>query len=236
MKFIVIFLIITLITVGIFMLRSKFSVSQKAPSQFVILDSEHSTSDHLPIVSGNFLEEIELKYSDKEWKRYPNEYTDLMEKLYDDVYSPWRGEVSHAEFLSEMTNEQKLYFALINFEGQTNNGGVYQFLFNMPELSIITLEAMKAANLEKLAADYEVVLQEFFGKFETIQDLKSKFQQNNKSWDKRWSSFAEGYQELESTSIIESYFFSEDYKKEFQGKVIQFIKENKSGLMKTQGK
>ena len=76
------------------------------------------------------------------------------------------------------------------------------------------------------------VLQEYFGKFETIQELNKQFQDDSKKWNKRWNSFAEGYKELESTFEIENYFYDEDYVKEFQAKMVEFVKSNRNGLMK----
>lgn len=182
----------------------------------------------------NWLSETELKYSNREWESYPNEHTDQSEKICNDVYRPWKGEISHAEFLNKLTKEQRMYFALINFEAQTNNGGVYQFLFNYPELAIITLDAMNAAKLGELKNDYENVLNEFFGKFRTIQELNVRFQDSNTEWDKRWNSFVEGYKELPTAEKIEEYFYDNDYQKEYQSKVVQFVKDNAKGLMKTE--
>ncbi|QOD61115.1 DUF4375 domain-containing protein [Polaribacter haliotis] len=234
MKTGIILIIIVLILIGIFWFRNKSKVYEKAPNDFVMLESETESTDYLPIVDENWLKETELKYAGKEWESYPNECTDQGEKLCNDVYRPWKGEITHTEFLNKLTKEQRMYFALINFESQTNNGGVYQFLFNYPELSLITLQAMKVAKMEKLASDYENVLHEYFGKFETIQELNNKFQDDSKKWDKRWNSFAEGYKELESTFEIENYFYDKDYVKEFHSKMVEFVKEHRNGLMKTE--
>jgi hypothetical protein len=234
MKTGIILIIVVLIIIGFFWFRNKSKVYEKAPNDFVMLESKTESTDYLPIVDRNWLNEIELKYSEKKWESYPNEHTDQSEKLCNDVYRPWKGEIPHSEFLNKLTKEQRMYFALINFEAQTNNGGVYQFLFNYPELSIITLDAMRVANLGKLTDDYEEVLNGFFGKFETISELKNQFQDENRSWDKRWHSFTEGYEKIESTADIEDYFYEEDYVKEFQSKVVQFVKSNSNGLMKTE--
>lgn len=234
MKTTILIVIIALVIIGVFLFKNKSRDYDKAPSDFVLLESEIESYDKLTIVDKNWLKETELKYIGKNWESYPNEYTDQSEKLCNDVYRPWKGEITHFDFISKMTKEQKMYFALINFEAQTNNGGVYQFLFNMPELSLITLESMKYAKMDKLATDYEKVLNQFFGKFKTLEDLNNKFQDNSQKWDKRWNSFAEGYTELNSTAAIEEYFYDKSYTKEFQNKMVQFVKENSNGLMKTE--
>src|SRR5690606_12677536 len=230
---IIITIIIVLIIIGFFWFRANSKNYVKAPTNFVLLESNSESADFLPSVDQNWLKETELKYSEKVWETYPNEHTEQSEKLCNDVYKPWKGEIPHSDFINKMTKEQKMYFALINFESQTNNGGVYQFLFNMPELSLITLEAMKVAKMDKLAKDYEKVLQEYFGKFDNIQELNKRFQNKSHDWDKRWNSFAEGYKELETTVVIEDYFYDKDYVQEFQAKMVQFVKENAHGLMIT---
>jgi hypothetical protein len=79
-----------------------------------------------------------------------------------------------------------------------------------------------------------LVLNEFFGKFKTIEDLKSKFQNNSLQWNKRWNSFVEGYKEIPQAAIIEGYFYNEGYKKEFHLKMAQFVMDNQKELMKTE--
>jgi uncharacterized protein YaaN involved in tellurite resistance len=91
---------------------------------------------------------------------------------------------------------------------------------------------MKEVGVEKLAQDYEIVLKEYFGKFNTIQELYSRFQNENNEWNKRWNSFAEGYKELQSTEIIEDYFYTENFVKIYQEKLIEYVKANPTKLYK----
>lgn len=92
---------------------------------------------------------------------------------------------------------------------------------------------MKSAKMDKLGNDYQKVLQEFFGNFETFQELILKFQDQNMDWDKRWNSFVEGYKDLPSAAIIEDYFYNEDFVLEFASKMVNFVKINKEKLFRT---
>ena len=230
---VIIIIIIILFIIGVLLFNRKSTDFVKAPTDFVLLHSKTETTDFLPVVEIDWHAKTELKYKDKEWSSYPNEYSEQAEKLCNDVYDKWNDEITHAEFLNQLTKEQRMYFALITFEAQVNNGGVYQFLFNYPDLSIITLDAMKSAKMEKLSSDYEAVLNEFFGKFETIKELNEKFQDENTTWDKRWNSFIDGYNELPSSATIENYFFNDKFVKEFGNKMVLFVKDNQKGLFKT---
>jgi len=213
---ILIIIILLILVVGFLVWWNKSNNIANALTEFVKLDSKTESTKHLPLLPNNWISEIEKKWTEKEWGIYDNEYYDISNKICNDVYSKnkyWEKNQTHTDFLNELTKEQRIYFTLVNFEGQVNNGGVYQFLFNNPELSIIALQGMQEVRIEKLAKDYEIVLKEYFGKFNTIQELYSKFQNNKNDWNKRWNSFAEGYKELPSAKVIEEYFYDENLKK-----------------------
>lgn len=232
---IIITIILLILLVGFIVWKNKSKKLLNAPTNFVRLESENESTQHLPILPKNWISEVEKKWSTKEWDEYENEHYDICEKICNEVYSTnkyWEKNQTHTDFLNELTREQRVYFALINFESQVNNGGVYQFLFNCPELSIIALEGMNATGMDKMAKDYEIVLNEYFGNFKTIQELYSKFQNNNTDWNKRWTSFTEGYKELPSTEIIEDYFYEKSFIKNYHRKLINYVKANPAKLFK----
>ena len=234
---IIIIILLLILVVGFLVWRNKTNKIVNAPTEFVRLESKTESTQHLPLVSKNWISEIEKKWTTKEWEIYDNEHYDISNEICNDVYSKnkyWEKNQTHADFLNELTKEQRIYFTLVNFEGQVNNGGVYQFLFNNPELSIIALQGMQEVGIEKLSQDYEKVLKEYFGKFNTIQELYSRFQNENNDWNKRWNSFAEGYKELESTEIIEDYFYKENFVKIYQEKLTEYVKANPTKLYKTE--
>jgi uncharacterized protein YxeA len=234
MKSVIAIILVVLLLILAWVFRKKDNES-KAPNQFVTLDNDETKIEMLPIVSAGWVDEINKKYESKEYDKYDNRHFAFSDKLCNQVYSEykyWEKGESHFDFLSKLHDTQKMYFAIINFEGQTNNGGVYQFLFNQPENAIIALEAMKKDKLNRLAEDYEIVLNEFFGKFKTIEELRSKFQNNSLNWDKRWNSFVEGYKEIPQAEVIEGYFYDEEYSKEFHSKMAHFVIDNNNELMK----
>jgi len=237
MKTEIIIIIALIILVVVFIIwRNKSNRIVNAPTEFVNLKSETESTSHLPLLANNWVSKIEEKWNEKEWEIYDNEHYDISEEICNKVYSTnkyWEKNQTHADFLNELTKEQRIYFTLINFETQVNNGGVYQFLFNYPELSIIALQGMQETGMSKLTKDYETVLNEYFGKFKTIQELYSRFQNKNNDWNKRWNSFTEGYKELSSTKIIEDYFYEENFVKGYHEKLIGYAKVNKKKLYKT---
>ena len=234
MNYIIIAFILLALVAAAYMFKRRVNM-EKAPRSFVQLDKATTKSDLLPLVSRNWLTEMKEKFANVPYDKYKNEHYELSDSLCNEIYSEykyWEKGETHYDFLSKLSDAQKMYFALINFEGQTNNGGVYQFLFNQPECSIIALEAMKHAKLDRLATDYEKVLQQFFGNFDSIEALRSKFQNKYLGWDKRWNSFAEGYEELSTAEVIENYFYEDEFSKNFHAKMTQYVYDNQDELMK----
>lgn len=234
---IILVILLLILVVGILIWRKKSSNVDKMTIEFVRLESQTQSTQHLPLLPENWISKIEEKWKNKDWEMWKNQHYDICEKICNDIYSTnkyWEKNQTHADFLNELTKEQRIYFTLINFESQVNNGGVYQFLFNYPELSILALEGMQETGMEKLATDYEIVLNEYFGKFDTIQDLYSKFQDNKSDWNKRFTAFAEGYKELPSAEKIEEYFYEESFVKTYQQDLTEYVKANRKKFYRTE--
>ncbi|BFO66025.1 hypothetical protein [Chryseobacterium sp. KCF3-3] len=205
------------------------------PLNFVRIESLNSSERYLPEISSQYLIELSHKYSDLPFNQFQNEYTDLCMKLSNDVYSMnkyWEKNMTHGEFLNMLTKEQRILFGLINFESQVNNGGIYQFLFNELELSVLVLESLEILKFNKLSEDYKAVLKDYFFNFETIEEIQKKFLESSYDWDERWNSFVEGYKIIKNVNFIESYFYETDFIEEFQNKIKEFIKSNLFGLCK----
>ena len=228
--------VLLLFIIGYYALKLLSRNQNVAPVEFLKIESPTASTQYLPTLPSDWLMELEKNWAEKEWSQYDNEYYDISDKICNDVYSSnkfWEKNKTHSDFLNELTDEQRIYFTLINFESQVNNGGVYQFLYNYPELSILALEGMDNVGLDKIAEDYRRVLNEYFGAFDTIQELRIKFQNDNAEWAKRWKAFTEGYDELPSALIIEDYFYEEEYIRTYQAKMTAWVKANQVGLFKT---
>ena len=214
-------------------LRKNKNVEPIRPFELVELESALESRNYLPKVPKNWLPDIEKEFDVKELNDYPNEYTEIADKLCNQVYTNskyWENNLTHSDFLKRLTKEQRIFFALVNFEGQTNNGGVYQFLFNQPELSFAALDAMLITKMDSLARDYEAVLHELLRSKGKITELKAKFNDNSRDWNSRWNAFVEGYNELKTAAVIEGYFYDDEFVRNFRSKMIEFVKSNHKNL------
>jgi len=204
--------------------------TEEAPKDFVLLNQ--GESEFIPEVEKDWIEKVNSEFVEKPYDKFDNKHYIFSDRLCSQVVAKHLGSnMSNADFLNKMNDTQKMYFAMISFENQTNNGGVHQFLFNQSESVLIALEAMKKAGLNKLAKDYKIVLDQFFGKFSTVEELTKRLQDDSAKWNKRWNAFADGYKEIPQAEIIESYFYTEEYSQVFHEKMAQFVIANQGELM-----
>ncbi len=117
----------------------------------------------------------------------------------------------------KLNRPQKVGYAVRQFIGEVDNGGVWQFLFNEPQLAVGTLEALREIGASQLADDYQATLAELLGKAKTIADIRKRAASLKLNTDAGWQAFAEGYKELPSARSIEKYF----YRKSFKRKLFQ---------------
>lgn len=172
-----------------------------------------------------WLDSTKTKYDWNEFDEYDNRMWEYMYKFFDETIEK-SGIKSYEELWSKLTRQQKVFWAFLSFNGDTDNGGVYQFIFNRPEFIIATAEAWEELEIDKLKTDYNAVLTELTGKSAKIGELNSVFNDESKSWNKRWDSFADGYRELKSTEKIEDYYYDEEFKKLVHKKVADYIELN----------
>ena len=113
---------------------------------------------------------------------------------------------------NKFNRPQKMLFTFVSFVGQVDNGGVWQFLYNLPELSFAALETLTEIGATRLAGDYRRTLEEVLGKAATISKLRELAANERLTDQKRWAAFAQGYKELPSATRIEQYIFGNSFK------------------------
>lgn len=164
-----------------------------------------------PTISQATLASIEADYKWARFNEYDNRMWAYMYALQDPVLKNDRAKRLKTLWL-KLTRPQKVFYAFLTFSGQTDNGGVWQFLFNYPELSVAAFEAFHEIKTEPLAADYRRTLEEMLGKAKSIAALRRKAIQQGPT-AKKWAAFVEGYDHLQSPKVIEDYFFAKKFKK-----------------------
>jgi hypothetical protein len=149
-----------------------------------------------------------------------------MDKLFDDVISN-SGKQKFNDFWLEMNLYQKVFCSFLVFSGQTDNGGVYQFVFNRPQFLIAVQESFNELSIGSLVKDYDCVLNELNGNnVDKLAEIKSIFNNDSADFSSQWDAFVEGRGDLPSTEIIESYFYDKEFKEIFYKSVVGYINKN----------
>jgi len=174
---------------------------------------------------------IANKYTWDNFDQYDNRFFEYMYVLHDELPKQ-SNSIGNSAFMDKLTKGQKVFYSMLVFSGQVDNGGVYQFFFNNPEFSFAVLESLKELKLEKLHKDYENCLIELLGSVDQFNNRRNAFQDNKEVWKKRWKTFADGYSELPSAKVIEDYFYDEKFKKEFYKTVVNYIDNNLDQFVK----
>ena len=205
----------------------KIAGRSNAPQKRILSIDDGNQNELLnaPTISKDFLSEIRGKYSWSNFDEYDNRVYAFMDKL---LYPAIRqANIQDFELLwDSFSRTQKIFYTLITFDGQVKNGGVYQFLFNYPELGFAALESFEEIDETKLREDYEKTISEFLGKTSTIGELKQAFNDQSLDWEKRWASFSSGYNELKTTKTIEDYFYTTDFCKSHFQLISKFLESN----------
>lgn len=205
--------------------KSRKKLTEKSGSTKEFLLSLDDGNQHetmlVPTVKLDSIVNILSTYS---WARF-DEYDNRLYEYESAFLTPLRQnrKLSPRELWAKLNRHQKVFYAIQTFTGQTDNGGVWQFLFNSPEMSLAALGAMHEIGVAKLAQDYQAVLEEFLGKGRTLLDLRKRFNDQKLSEAKRWEAFAEGYPELKSAEKIQKYFYTIKFKKELFKKLSDYI-------------
>ncbi len=176
-------------------------------------------------ISQEWLNSTKVKYDWNEFDEYDNRMWEYMYRLFDETVEK-SGIKDSTELWNKLNREQKIFWAFLAFNGDTDNGGVYQFIFNRPEFIISVAETWEELGIEELKNDYENVLGELSGKTLKISELKTTFNDESKDWNKRWKSFSDGYKELKSTEKIEDYYYDKEFKRKLYKKIADRIENN----------
>ncbi len=126
----------------------------------------------------------------------------------------------------KLNRPQKVGYVIRQFIGEVDNGGVWQFLFNEPQLAVATLEALREIGASPLADDYQATLAELLGKAKTIADIRKRAASLKLNTEAGWQAFAEGYRELPTARSIEKYFYRKSFKRELFKQAADYLESH----------
>jgi len=200
------------------------SISKTQPDFYSINDRNQTELIFAPAYNKQWFDELDKKYSWDKFGAYDNRFWEYMYNLFDTLPALSKGHTkSDRDFFNKLTRGQKVFYSVLVFGGDTDNGGIYQFFFNRPEFCFAALEAFKELKLDTFSQDYEKCLNEFIGSADSYGKRKEIFNDPTFSWEKKAKSFQEGYADIKSAKAIEEYFYKEEFKKTFYKTVVEYI-------------
>lgn len=206
---------------------TKKATDYQASKRFLVsLDDGNQCDRILSIkVPLETLVEIQAKYP---WSTFDEDDNRLWEYRYallDPVLKKSR-RLSFGLLWARLNRPQKTFYAFLAFDGDVTNGGIWQFLFNCPQLSLAALEALEQIGARQLAANYQKTLEELGGQADTIAKLRRRFEDQNLSTTKRWAAFVQGYDTVPSAKKIEQAYYTAKFKRPLYQSMAKYVEAN----------
>ncbi len=195
-------------------------------TRFYSLDDANQKSLVLAAdVGHDFMEDLNERYDWDDFSEHDNKLWKYMEIFFDKVVDDC-GIEGNDELWNALNRKQKVFWAFLAFNGDTDDGGVYQFIFNRPNFIFAVHEAFEELKLDRLKEDYKKVIDQLIGKSQKISELRAAFQNEDERFESRWNAFASGYEEFTAGDTIESYYYTRYFKRDLYKRVSDYIEEN----------
>jgi Domain of unknown function (DUF4375) len=172
------------------------------------------------------IDKLKAQFDWHDYTSYPNLQSELSEMLFDPLTTrAYKEKINEETLFNALTKPQKVIYALNAFEGQVNNGGIYQFFWNIPEFSLAVEQALEAIQFDKLLENYRKVKEEFNKKEAKLEALKHKSALSSMKYSLKqfflsiigkeekglrrtgFESFVEGCDEMKETDWFNDYFY-----------------------------
>lgn len=186
-------------------------------------------------ISKAWLAQTYEQYNWDEYDVYDNPAHELYEELIEEIVEDEFEKSSLMSFTliwNKLNKYQKTLSVYFGFEGQVDNGGIYQFFFNVPEHKVSFLEACNELGLTKLKELYQESLNDFNLSKNSYNKRKRIFNDESIEWSERYGTFSDGRKEINNSSVLEDYFFSDANKKEIHLIISNYIYKNLSKFAK----
>ncbi|GAB5471914.1 MAG: hypothetical protein Mars2KO_00130 [Maribacter sp.] len=135
-----------------------------------------------------------------EFDEHDNRMWEYMYKLFDETVEK-SGIQDNDKLWEQLSRPQKVFWAFLAFNGDTDNGGVDQFVYNRPKFIYRVLETWEELKIEELKTDYDFILSE----------LKKRKNKNGM---------------LKSVLKLEEYYYDKEYKRKIYKIVSDYIESN----------
>jgi hypothetical protein len=200
--------------------------SSKKPTKFYSLDDGNQNEVIISAeTTKEWFDSTKSKYDWNDFDEYDNLLWEYMYELFDKPVEK-QNDIDYWTLWQKFTREQKVFWAFLAFSGDTDNGGINQFIYNKPEFTLVVSEIWTELELEKIGSDYDFFLKELSGKLGDLNEIRNALISESWIWENKVSPFANEKISLMSAKNIEEYFYDKDFRKEVYKKVADYIDQN----------
>ncbi len=196
------------------------------PTSFYSLNEGNQTDLLLfAEVSSEWLDTVNENFPWEKFEIYDNRFGEYMSILFDEVV--WKSGIKdERELWTKLNYHQKIFGVFLASDGDIDNGGVDQFIFNRPEFMVVVIDLWRLLEMENLITDYLDVLKEFSKKWPDFEDVVTQFGITPSGKGVKFPTLFPWDGSLKSSEKIEEYYYEEEFKKELYQKISDFIEKN----------
>lgn len=212
-------------TIGIIPMERKTATKEYVdPSLFSLEKGNQDSLIHWVQISRQKLDSIQHVYDWNMFDVNDNRLISYMNIFFDPMITKSGIKKENQDMLwLDLTRPQKLFWSFLAFNGDVDNGGVYQFFINRPKHAFSILEVWKEVDLFDLEKDYDACLNQIIN--QKNREHKSIVNSEG-SWDKKWTLFQQGSKRLTTANKIERYYYNKPFKREMYQSVCDYIEKN----------
>ena len=169
--------------------------------------------------------DTKMKYPWSGFIEYDNRLLEYMYKLFDETTQDCGFPVD-SDLWRALNKSQKVFWSFLVFNGEMDDGGMHNFLFRKPEFMFCVDEMFSEIGCDQLQKDYKNVIQELAGSQASMKEIMLSFNEEGESYEQRWNAYAQGQFDLQSSRIIERYYYAPAFKKRIYKKMSNYIEAN----------
>ena len=158
---------------------------------YSIDDGNQSERIYCAEIERSWINNLNKKYDWANFNQFDNKLWEYVYKFFDDVIASCSA-LSNQDLWMNLNRPQKVFWSFLAFGGDTDNGGVFQFLVNRQRYTLSVLEAWEELGLLQLRTDYEAVLEEILETPETLNKAIGGLNAEDQEWEKRYQAFVDG--------------------------------------------
>lgn len=217
---------IALAVILIFVLY-KYLTRKKVPADFLtIRDGRFNRLVLKPGITKENFDALLTEYADKKYHPQDN----LFYKLSDLLPDTEHGRADYADFFAQLNQSQRIYTIMLQMDAQINNGGVYQFLWNWPEMVYAAGEALQELGVDPLNQHFAGVLKELESNAAGFIRDKQVWNDPGKPFEEKWKIFQQGRAYIPTGESIEAYFYTDAFAEHFHGKMVAYIQAHRTSF------